>query len=67
MQQALRVGKRVHAETGIDRAGQSIVSAALALAPDGVAGTVGAGDRGRVDGRARPGDPRPRRRRRRWS
>jgi len=29
MQQALRVGKRVHAETGIDRAGQSVVSAAL--------------------------------------
>ncbi|HYN95723.1 MAG TPA: glutamyl-tRNA reductase [Pilimelia sp.] len=32
MQQALRVGKRVHAETGIDRAGQSVVSAALAVA-----------------------------------
>src|SRR5262245_9368287 len=32
MQQALRVGKRAHAETGIDRAGQSVVSAALALA-----------------------------------
>jgi glutamyl-tRNA reductase len=30
MQQALRVGKRVHAETGIDRAGQSVVTAALA-------------------------------------
>ncbi|GIJ48566.1 glutamyl-tRNA reductase [Virgisporangium aliadipatigenens] len=30
-QQALRVGKRVHAETGIDRAGQSVVSAALEL------------------------------------
>ena len=30
-QQALRVGKRVHAETGIDRAGQSVVSAALDL------------------------------------
>jgi glutamyl-tRNA reductase len=29
MQHALRVGKRVHAETGIDRAGQSVVSAAL--------------------------------------
>jgi len=29
VQQALRVGKRVHAETGIDRAGASIVSAAL--------------------------------------
>ena len=32
MQHALRVGKRVHAETGIDRAGQSIVTAALSLA-----------------------------------
>ncbi|HEX6500717.1 MAG TPA: glutamyl-tRNA reductase [Micromonosporaceae bacterium] len=32
MQQALRVGKRAHAETGIDRAGQSIVTAALDLA-----------------------------------
>jgi glutamyl-tRNA reductase len=50
MQQALRVGKRVHAETGIDRAGQSIVSAALALAPDGVgersALVIGAGSMG---------------------
>jgi glutamyl-tRNA reductase len=32
MQQALRVGKRAHAETGIDRAGQSVVSAALDVA-----------------------------------
>jgi glutamyl-tRNA reductase len=31
MQQALRVGKRAHSETGIDRAGQSIVTAALEL------------------------------------
>jgi glutamyl-tRNA reductase len=50
MQQALRVGKRVHAETGIDRAGQSVVSAALELAPDGIAGrsalVVGAGSMG---------------------
>jgi glutamyl-tRNA reductase len=30
LQSALRVGKRVHAETEIDRAGQSVVSAALA-------------------------------------
>ncbi|MDT5036281.1 MAG: glutamyl-tRNA reductase [Micromonosporaceae bacterium] len=30
-QQALRVGKRAHAETGIDRAGQSVVTAALSL------------------------------------
>jgi glutamyl-tRNA reductase len=52
MQQALRVGKRVHAETGIDRAGQSVVSAALALVPGGVAGrsalVVGAGSMGRL-------------------
>jgi glutamyl-tRNA reductase len=50
MQQALRVGKRVHAETGIDHAGQSVVSAALALAPGGVAGrsalVIGAGSMG---------------------
>ncbi|MFY1696169.1 MULTISPECIES: glutamyl-tRNA reductase [unclassified Solwaraspora] len=34
MQQALRVGKRAHAETGIDRAGQSVVSAALRVGAD---------------------------------
>ncbi|MDG4822616.1 glutamyl-tRNA reductase [Asanoa sp. WMMD1127] len=32
MQQALRVGKRAHAETGIDKAGQSVVTAALDIA-----------------------------------
>ncbi|MBL7254682.1 glutamyl-tRNA reductase [Paractinoplanes lichenicola] len=32
MQQALRVGKRAHSETGIDRAGQSVVTAALDVA-----------------------------------
>lgn len=32
VQQALRVGKRVHAETGIDKAGASVVSVALARA-----------------------------------
>ena len=32
MQQALRVGKRAHTETGIDQAGQNIVTAALGLA-----------------------------------
>ncbi|MGA8117929.1 MAG: glutamyl-tRNA reductase [Actinocatenispora sp.] len=31
LQQALRVGKRVHSETGIDRAGQNVVTAALQL------------------------------------
>jgi glutamyl-tRNA reductase len=46
-QQALRVGKRVHAETGIDRAGQSVVSAALDL---GLAGSPAAGRRALVLG-----------------
>ena len=32
MQQTLRVGKRAHSETGIDRAGQSVVTAALEVA-----------------------------------
>jgi glutamyl-tRNA reductase len=32
MQQALRVGKRAHAETELDRAGQSVVTAALDVA-----------------------------------
>ncbi|MDQ1653923.1 MAG: glutamyl-tRNA reductase [Cryptosporangiaceae bacterium] len=34
MQQALRVGKRVHTDTPIDRAGQSMVSAALRIAEE---------------------------------
>ncbi len=46
-QQALRVGKRAHAETDIDQAAPSLVTAALALAVDTVAGKkvviVGAG------------------------
>jgi glutamyl-tRNA reductase len=59
MQQGLRVGKRVHTETDIDRAGQSVVSAALDLAtrtfrdssgPVGLAGrpalVIGAGAMG---------------------
>jgi glutamyl-tRNA reductase len=50
MRQALRVGKRVHTETGIDAAGRSVVSAALDLVPGGVAGrsalVVGAGSMG---------------------
>ncbi len=50
MQQALRVGKRVHAETGIDRAGRSVVTAALDLIPGGFAGkralVIGAGSMG---------------------
>jgi glutamyl-tRNA reductase len=45
---ALRVGKRCHAETGIDSAGRSVVTVGLAaVAPDGVVGmqalVVGAG------------------------
>lgn len=40
MQQALRVGKRAHSETDIDRAGQSMVSAALALAAERLGGSV---------------------------
>ncbi|GAA2000378.1 glutamyl-tRNA reductase [Catenulispora subtropica] len=52
VQQALRVGKRAHSETGLDRAGQSVVSVALdaayrALAVDGPTGLraliIGAG------------------------
>jgi glutamyl-tRNA reductase len=54
MQQTLRVGKRAHAETGIDRAGQSVVTAALDVAathfPDGLNGrtalVIGAGAMG---------------------
>jgi glutamyl-tRNA reductase len=46
-QQALRVGKRAHAETGIDRAAPTLVSAALDRAIDDVEGrrvvVVGAG------------------------
>ncbi|MEV4108245.1 glutamyl-tRNA reductase [Nonomuraea sp. NPDC049695] len=34
VQQALRIGKRAHHETGIDKAGPSLVSAGLALAGD---------------------------------
>lgn len=41
-QQALRVGKRTHAETGIDRAGQSVVSVALDRAERAVGGLRGA-------------------------
>ncbi|MGN9911834.1 glutamyl-tRNA reductase [Phytohabitans sp. LJ34] len=37
MQQALRVGKRAHTETGIDRAGQSVVTAALGVAASALA------------------------------
>jgi len=56
-QSALRVGKRVHSETGIDRAGASIVSVALDRAQD-VLGTldgrravvVGAGSMGALSG-----------------
>jgi glutamyl-tRNA reductase len=53
VQRALRVGKRVHAETGIDRSGVSIVSVALDAAAEIVGGlpaqqvlVVGAGSMG---------------------
>jgi glutamyl-tRNA reductase len=53
MQQALRVGKRAHAETGIDKAGQSVVTAALDVAeshlgrlPGRTALVIGAGAMG---------------------
>lgn len=56
-QTALHVGKRVHSETGIDRAGASIVSVALDRAEaalDGLAGKsaliVGAGSMGALTG-----------------
>jgi glutamyl-tRNA reductase len=52
-QRALRVGKRVHAETGIDRAGASLVSVALDRAEDSIGSlrdrdvlVVGAGSMG---------------------
>lgn len=40
MQQTLRVGKRAHAETGIDRAGQSVVTAALDMAAEHLGGDL---------------------------
>jgi glutamyl-tRNA reductase len=47
VQQALRVGKRVHAETGIDAAGPSVVSEALAAVAAEVTAADGAGLTGR--------------------
>jgi glutamyl-tRNA reductase len=41
MQQALRAGKRVHAETAIDRAGQSIVTLALDVGQQATGPVVG--------------------------
>ena len=41
VEQALRVGKRVHAETGIDRAGASLVSVGLRTGADVVGDFVG--------------------------
>lgn len=42
-QQALRVGKRVHASTGIDAAGASVVSEALADAASALGGSLAGG------------------------
>jgi glutamyl-tRNA reductase len=47
VQQALRVAKRVHTETGIDSAGASVVSAALSAAATELAAAGGAGLAGR--------------------
>ncbi|MEU5973817.1 glutamyl-tRNA reductase [Streptomyces sp. NPDC047315] len=44
-QQALRVGKRAHSETGIDRAGQSLVSFGLEQLADGTPVTDWAADK----------------------
>ena len=44
-QQALRVGKRVHTETGIDAAGASVVSVALDRAADALGRDLAAGGR----------------------
>lgn len=41
MQQALRVGKRVHTDTVIDQAGRSVVSAALRLGEESVGAVTG--------------------------
>ncbi|CAM5685828.1 Glutamyl-tRNA reductase OS=Streptomyces alboniger OX=132473 GN=hemA PE=3 SV=1 [Streptomyces alboniger] len=66
-QQALRVGKRAHSETGIDRAGQSLVTFGLeqlaAREPVGewVRGSACPGDRRRFHVLARRGDARARR------
>jgi glutamyl-tRNA reductase len=56
-QSALRVGKRVHSDTGIDRAGASIVSVALDRAEEALGGLagrraviVGAGSMGALSG-----------------
>ena len=61
-QQALRVGKRAHSETGIDRAGQSLVTFGLeqlagpARTSRVGRGQAGAGDRRRLDVLAGRGD-----------
>jgi glutamyl-tRNA reductase len=47
VQQALRVGKRIHAETGIDSAGASVVSEALAATAAELSASGGAGLTGR--------------------
>ncbi len=59
LQQALRVGKRAHSETGIDRAGASLVQTGLSLAAERIgplagrrAVLVGAGSMGALAGAA---------------
>jgi len=48
---ALRAGKRARAETGIDQAGQSLVSVALELAAASLAGEAGNGEAATTDQR----------------
>lgn len=57
MQQALRVGKRAHAETGIDAAGRSVVTAALAAATRAPEAPAGPGPAAPVS--ATPAEPAP--------
>ena len=56
-QQALRIGKRGHAETGIDRLAPSVVTAALDAASDSMTAGV-PGDGRQVDTAGVPGDGR---------
>jgi len=62
-QQALRVGKRMHCETGIDAAGRSLVSEALAEAATALGGAYAKGAtravRARLRGRVSAQRPRP--------
>ena len=58
-QQALRVGKRAHAETGIDRAGPSLVSAALDRGGRPAGGSTASGSSSSAPARWPPSPSRP--------